>query len=580
MAKSRSPISLTVALLLAAALPFLLVAFPLAALDDDRAPTTGELKRLMRQAIQAQDDAGLRELLLRLGRMPGPDGARVVLDTARALPADEETYYWFLLDAVSGFAGPEAFTEMGTFLVQYRKTAIARDLLHALQKNHSKYVNRVIRRVLKGCPLDLQLMAVDLAAQIPVRRTVDVLMPVLEREHEKEAKGDAGATVLKNRLLLALEALTYQRLGNSLPNWLGWWKANRHRGLKILREEAQKDDQTTGVVQPLDPIRRRQFFGLEKMPPGKVLVVKGQVARNGYDINFDHIEDVLSRLAIKHDVVQKDRLEESGFSLRKYAAVFINCTQINRFCQSPGHSGGESVGNRLRRCLGPNPHDEAQYKMKDPALKKIRKFVERGGYLFTEDWVLIEVLQPLFPKFVTSGSKLKGNTVRIRATRGQTSHPLLRGVFTPPIELDDFEWDRDEEEIEEENASYTPEDEDDPGDLDEEEGKTGVGEGEESPESGEIEEPEIRSIRHKWRIDNESPSLKIRSKKVKVLISSDDLKRQCGDPAVALTFTVGKGRVLHVLSHFGKQNSVQDEATIENLLINFLIEVNVRMGGI
>ncbi len=71
----------------------------------------------------------------------------------------------------------------------------------------------------------------------------------------------------------------------------------------------------------------------------------------------------------------------------------------------------------------------------------------------------------------------------------------------------------------------------------------------------------------------------MRSKKVRVLISSNDLKKSCGDPAVAVTFPYHKGTVVHVLSHFGKQRSRQDEATLENFLVNFLIEVRVAMGN-
>jgi hypothetical protein len=84
-------------------------------------------------------------------------------------------------------------------------------------------------------------------------------------------------------------------------------------------------------------------------------------------------------------------------------------------------------------------------------------------------------------------------------------------------------------------------------------------------------------VKHEWKIDNESPSIAVLSPKVEVLIVSSDLEKKCGDPAVALTFSAKKGRVLHVLSHFGKQSSTHNEATLENLLVNFLIEVNVRL---
>jgi hypothetical protein len=37
----------------------------------------------------------------------------------------------------------------------------------------------------------------------------------------------------------------------------------------------------------------------------------------------------------------------------------------------------------------------------------------------------------------------------------------------------------------------------------------------------------------------------------------------------------GKGRVLHILSHFGKQKNIADEDALRNLLFNFLREAAV-----
>ena len=39
------------------------------------------------------------------------------------------------------------------------------------------------------------------------------------------------------------------------------------------------------------------------------------------------------------------------------------------------------------------------------------------------------------------------------------------------------------------------------------------------------------------------------------------------------------GRVLYVLSHFGKQKSSEDEYSMQNLLINFLIEAYERRAN-
>lgn len=544
--------------------------------DKSTAPTVKDMKRLLKQAILGGDESALLETLKQLARENGRDPVRAVLDTANALPKNDEKYYWILLEGAASFKQPNSFSEMGDFLVQYRKKPISRDLMHSLQKNRSKYVNRVIRRVLAKCPLDLQLMALDLAGTVRVRRTVDILLPFLEAEEGKTTKAGTP-TELRRRLISALEALTLQRFGDSYPNWIGWWTANREKGLKVLRDEAENSEQHTGLVQPLDPVRARDFFGLEEMA-GKVLVIRGATARNGYDTNFGQFEEVLHRIGIKPDEWEKGRLEEKDCpSLDRYAAIFINCTQINRFCQSPGHTGGGDVGNRLRRCLGPAPHDNFEGKMKDAALQRLKKYVAKGGQLFTEDWALIEVLEPLWSELVSRGEKLTDGAIDIRASRGQTSHPLLRGVFVPPIRLEEFDWDPEEDfEDEDDKEVYDPTQEDDLGDTDDGGNVTGVG-GEEITEESETEDVDIKLIKHQWKVDNESPSIRVNSKKVSVLISSDHLKQETGDPAAAITFNYKKGRVVHVLSHFHKQDSARDRATLENFLVNFLLDVHIRV---
>ncbi|RTZ91508.1 MAG: hypothetical protein DSY92_04370 [Planctomycetota bacterium] len=550
--------------------------------DDEKPPTARELKKLIQQAAMSGDAAALAEVLRTVGKLPGREGTAAALSTAASLSSGPDDIYWFLLQGVAGFKGPEAFTEMGEFVLRYKSKPVSRDLLNSLAKCRSKYVNRVIRRVLERGSTDMQLMAVDIAAGVPVRRTVDVLMPVLEREAAKERGGKRPPTPLKLAIISALEALTRQQLGDSLINWQGWWNKAREQGLKVIRDEADDHTPTTGLARPLDPIRARQFLGLEEMPAGSVLVIKGPTAANGNDTNFDHIEEVLERIRIPHQVVEKGELEKPSYQLDGVAAIFVNCTQINKFCGNHNISLGY-VGNRMGRCGGPPPHDTVQFKMKQEAIEKLVKWVEKGGYLFTEDWVLVELLEIGFSRYVRSGSPLEEAEVSIHPERGMTAHPMLRGVFIAPVDLDALRRERwagyDDDEDDEEDDEYDPTVEDDPGDVDRERGKTAVGDGEAAIEPSEIEDPDIRLIDHRWKIDKESPSLSIQSKKVQVLVESEQLRKICGEGAVAITFPVGRGRVLHVLSHFGKQSSSDNEATIENILVNFLLQVRIRASG-
>ncbi len=549
--------------------------------DDEEGPSAKDLRKLVQQAAMSGDAAGLAEVLRTLGKMPGRNATAAILSTASSLSRSQsDDIYWFLLQGVAGFKGADAFTEMGEFVVRYKSKPVSRDLLNALRKSRTKYVNRVIRRVLEYCPTDMQMMAVDIAAEIPVRRTVDVLLPILSREDAKEKGGKRPPTELKRALISALEALTMQQLGDSLINWQGWWERERSRGLKVIRDEAENHVSTTGLARPLDPVRARQFLGLEDLPPGKVMVIKGPRAKNGFDTNYDHIEHVLQRISVPHTVVEKGEVEKSSFSFNGVAAVFINCSHIHEFCQNPEHKPGEYTGNRMHRCTGPGNHDNVQFKMNKDAVDKIVRFVEKGGYLFTEDWCLIEVIEIGFSKYLRSGTALEGGDFGVSPEKGMTAHPLLRGVFVPPVDMDALrrkKYGLDDED-DDEDSEYDPTQEDDPGDVDEDRGKTGVGNSDlDAP--GDIEDPDIRLIQHRWKIDKESPSLDIQSKKVQVLIDSEELRDACGDGAVAVTFPVKKGRVIHVLSHFGKQSSSDNEATIENLLINFLLQVRIRSGS-
>jgi hypothetical protein len=123
-----------------------------------------------------------------------------------------------------------------------------------------------------------------------------------------------------------------------------------------------------------------------------------------------------------------------------------------------------------------------------------------------------------------------------------------------------------------------------------------------------MSESDVQKIAHKWKIDKETRTIKVRdANAVTVLLTSPDLAKAAqGDDAVAVTFGVTPtatkggsgskkdvstgpvpeldrkkmvgGRVLYVLSHFGKQDSQEDEYALQNLLVNFLVEANERRG--
>jgi len=200
-------------------------------------------------------------------------------------------------------------------------------------------------------------------------------------------------------------------------------------------------------------------------------------------------------------------------------------------------------------------------------LDKIRRYVDGGGYLFTEDWALREILSVKFKEFVDVGTFLSEMEVNVYPKPGAGSHPYLRNIFTRPK----------------------------PKAVQQRGGTVSEG-----------SDADFERIEHTWKIDKDSPAIKITSPaKVTTLIYSKDVGTASkSSDAVAVTFVVNPksggpgggdpvatgapieqdrtkmtgGRVLHVMSHFGKQKSTTDEYTIQNLLLNFLIEASERKG--
>jgi hypothetical protein len=217
-------------------------------------------------------------------------------------------------------------------------------------------------------------------------------------------------------------------------------------------------------------------------------------------------------------------------------------------------------------------------------IKKIATFVQNGGYLFCEDWTVKEVVERAFPKYVAAGPKLAADTVDVVPVRGQSTHPYLRGIFEPKF-------------VEGPPPGVAVADADKEDDK-QHEGTTVVVKPPPTAE-GQVgdEAPGPVQVKHQWKIDDESFSIKILDKaRVTTFLTSGKLQKE-GEGAVAVAFRPGSsvpigqkgaprgtpGVVTVVLSHFGKQASFDDELSIQNLLLNVLIDANSaraeRSGG-
>lgn len=336
----------------------------------------------------------------------------------------------------------------------------------------------------------------------------------------------------------------------------------------------------------------------------------------GKDYNLDHMEQILDGMKIPHKVVLKDNFNKNPEKYLKGAwTVLINCNYIQRQCICKTCrdllAKKKNKGAKKNRLYGCPPecstHDQVTYRLSKETVMKLKKWVEAGGYLFTEDWGVIEVVEIAWPKLVTSDFKdnpQPGGTTKREATlvktadvkivpgKGMTSRPLLRGVFTrsrPPAREEKKSDDSDDDE----SGTYVRPT---------------------TPKSDPAKPPS-----HQWHIDDESPAIKVESRAVNVLMRSEDLKPLAnGNDAVAVTFRAGRGkpssaargkrkttggssggvlsgksrgrrewaeslpggRVLHVMSHFGKQQGTSDDTfVLQNLILNFIMESNKNHGG-
>jgi hypothetical protein len=188
---------------------------------------------------------------------------------------------------------------------------------------------------------------------------------------------------------------------------------------------------------------------LEDLNAADIIVTRGQ---------YDHIEQVFSHGGIPCTAVDPGAIDSA--ELRPDQVIFVNC-----------------AGN-----------------FTPPGLRKLHQFVHEGGFLFTTDWALRNVLEPAFPGFVEYNNRPTADDV-VRVEILTDDDPFLSSILGPG---DDPQWWL-------EGSSYP-----------------------------------IRVLDHE---------------KVQVLVKSKELEEKWGDAPVFVTFPFGAGRVYHMISHFYLQRT-------------------------
>jgi hypothetical protein len=457
----------------------------------------------------------------------------------------------------------------------------------------------------------LRLKAIQNLARVRSHEVVDILVELVK---EEEKKSREEPTEVMIAAVDGLTMITNQQFGTSGVNWEGWWNKNKNEPLRLNAGDGGETSTGT-VVDHLAGLRKKGFkelvgeSGGEAKKKGIVVVSAVWEKKVKRDLNNDHMEEVLRRMGIPHTVVHREDFDK--FDLRQTGAILINCAQFNTFCICPTCKPGGGVNNRLRQCTGCDKHIRFDPSLSRNSIEKLRKFVMAGGYIFSEDWIVKEFVEKAFPKFVSAGYKLPDHSVSVAPIRGMATHPYLEGIYVAREddgeEADSFGFDLDDLEGDVDEGDDTAEE----GGLPSS-GRTivvrrGVDSGVDGELGDEKAKPVLRKIRHNWKIDDESFELTIRNRaRVVPLLGSSEVKpRDPGDEkrqvsVVALAFRPGSGRavpvgsgkrktppgtpgvIVQVLSHFGKQHSSEDEFSLQNLLLNFLIDANTarleRMG--
>lgn len=188
---------------------------------------------------------------------------------------------------------------------------------------------------------------------------------------------------------------------------------------------------------------------LQNVESADIVVVAGE---------YDRVEDVLKALAIKHTVVQPGQV--GSLELNAKQLLIVDC---------PGNLDAAGIA-------------------------RVRKFVNAGGYLYTTDWALLEVVQKAFPGYVEfNGQATQNDVVEVQVK--ESDNNLLKHLT-----------------LSKENP--------------------------------------------KWWLEASSYPIRILNKdKVDVLITSREMKKKYGDAPIAVHFRYGDGQVLHIASHFYLQQN-------------------------
>ena len=533
----------------------------------------------LKKAIKERNVANTQKAAQQIAQSNNDKAFQTLMQSIKGLSGEEAEYYWTVLNETASFSNSDVIGRMADFIIKNKGFPVSRDLLYALNGNKRKDIVPLLEQMLQKGSDEMKIMAIDHLAEVYFTDAVRVLIDFIRTLDEKKNVDWVRKTAE------SLSSIIGQERGPYIQSWLEWWDVNKDKPESEVVKPMKGSNSQKGTVEDHMGYKRNTAFNrLKNLPKDKIIVVSALAGScpDGKDHNFDHIEAILEKFGIPHTVVAKKEFDDEKYKLDDKWFVGINCNYFVEHCTAAGHGpGAKSGGWRSAECVGPGEHKVFSPKFKDKTVKKVAEWVANGGFLFTEDGIIEELLEREFKGVVRHTEYLSQKVVKIFPAPGASTHPYLRGVFEKP----------DKPEI--------PPMEEKP----------------EGPQPTEPVKSDTRSVKLKsnigkasWKIDAQSPDLKIKPDAVTVLIMTPNLKSDSKEGApVAVTFAYTKesgpiqvtstaatggtgysgvpmallkaGRVLHVMSHFGKQQSADDEFPLQNLIVNFMIELSERKLG-
>ncbi|MFX1425329.1 MAG: hypothetical protein ACFFBE_02675 [Promethearchaeota archaeon] len=189
---------------------------------------------------------------------------------------------------------------------------------------------------------------------------------------------------------------------------------------------------------------------LKKVKESSIIIVAG---------SYDRVETVLDMINVPYVLIEPEEVNQ--IELNPDQILIINC---------PGN-------------------------LYDDILPKVKEFVKRGGFLFTTDWALQNILEKIFPEYVKYNQRpTADDCVAVQVV--DKSNKFLEGLFKA-----------DEEPI--------------------------------------------------WWLESSSYPIEIIDKKnVKILVTSKEMERKYGEAPIVITFDYGDGgTILHMTSHYYLQRA-------------------------